>query len=90
MRDLIVGLFEDWRHLDQRIETLPGEIDQIGEKETNDQRLMSVPGVGPLISTAVEAAIDAGEASADETLAHGLVLCHASTVQVTDLSWPFL
>jgi transposase len=47
MRDLIVGLYEDWIHLDERIEALAGEIDQIGEKEANCQRLMSVPGIGP-------------------------------------------
>lgn len=62
MRDLIVGLYEDWTHLDERIETLAGEIDQIGEKEANCQRLMSVPGIGPLISTAVVAAIGTAEA----------------------------
>ena len=62
MRDLIVGLYEDWIHLDERIATLAGEIDQIGEKEANCQRLMSVPGIGPLISTAVVAAIGTGEA----------------------------
>ncbi len=62
MRDLIVGLYEDWMHLDERIETLAGEIDQIGEKEANCQRLMSVPGIGPLISTGVVGAIGTGEA----------------------------
>ncbi|MBH5391937.1 IS110 family transposase [Bradyrhizobium sp. CNPSo 4019] len=62
MRDLIVGLHEDWIHLDERIEALASEIDQIGEKEANCQRLMSVPGIGPLISTAVVAAIGTGEA----------------------------
>src|SRR4029453_3577246 len=35
MRGLIVGLYEDWICLDQRIEALTGEIDQIGEKEAN-------------------------------------------------------
>ena len=62
MRGLIVGLYEDWICLDQRIEALTGEIDQIGEKEANCRRLMSVPGIGPLISTAVVAAIGTGEA----------------------------
>ena len=61
MRGLIVGLYEDWICLDQRIEALTGEIDQIGEKEANCRRLMSVPGIGPLI-TAVVAAIGTGEA----------------------------
>jgi transposase len=62
MRGLICGLYEDWTSLDQRIEALAGEIDQIGEKEANCRRLMSVPGIGPLISTAVVAAIGTGEA----------------------------
>jgi transposase len=42
--------------------TTSGEIDQIGEKETDCRRLMSIPGIGPLISTAVVAAIGTGEA----------------------------
>ena len=62
MRGLIAGLYEDWTSLDERIEALAGEIDQIGEKEANCRRLMSVPGIGPLISTAVVAAIGTGEA----------------------------
>jgi transposase len=62
MRGLIAGLYEDWISLDERIEALAGEIDQIGEKEANCRRLMSVPGIGPVISTAVVAAIGTGEA----------------------------
>ncbi|MET4517248.1 hypothetical protein [Bradyrhizobium sp. I1.7.5] len=64
MRGLIAGLYEDWISLDERVESLSGEIDQIGEKETDCRRLMSIPGVGPLISTAVVAAIGTGETSA--------------------------
>jgi transposase len=62
MRTMIAGLYDDWIYLDERIETLAGEIEAIGEKEANCRRLMSVPGVGPLISTAVVAAIGTGEA----------------------------
>jgi transposase len=62
MSDLIVGLSEDWLWLDERIETVTKEIEEISQREGNGMRLMSVPGVGPLISTAVVAAIGAGEA----------------------------
>src|SRR3954471_14895622 len=62
MRGLIAGLYEDWISLDERIKTIAGEIETIGEKEANCRRLMSVPGIGPLISTAVVAAIGTGEA----------------------------
>lgn len=62
MSDLIIGLHEDWLRLDERIETTTREIEEISEHEENCTRLMSVPGVGPLISTAVVAAIGTGEA----------------------------
>ena len=62
MSDLIVGLYEDWLWLDERIETVSREIKHISQTEANCQRLMSVPGVGPMISTAMVAAIGTGEA----------------------------
>ena len=62
MSDLIVGLYEDWLGLDERIETITGEIERISKCEVNCQRLMSVPGIGPIISTAVVAAIGTGDA----------------------------
>jgi len=62
MRDLIVGLYEDWLWLDERIETLTGDIEQISLQEANCKQLMSVPGIGPMISTAMVAAIGTGEA----------------------------
>src|ERR1700687_920902 len=43
MSDLIVGLYEDWLWLDERIETLTGEIERISHQEANCKRLMSVP-----------------------------------------------
>ena len=62
MSDLIIGLYEDWLWLDERIETVSREIKDISQTEANCQRLMSVPGVGPMISTAMVAAIGTGEA----------------------------
>ena len=62
LRGPISGLYEDWILLDERIDTIASEIEKISEKEANCQRLMSIPGIGPLISTAVVAAVGAGEA----------------------------
>jgi transposase len=56
MAKLICGLYEDWCCLDERIETVTGEIEQLSRIEPKCQRLMSVPGIGPLISTAREGA----------------------------------
>jgi transposase len=62
MAKLILGLYEDWCQLDERIETVTGEIEKLSQVETTCQRLMSVPGIGPLISTGILAAIGTGEA----------------------------
>src|ERR1700680_4156924 len=60
MAKLILGLYEDWCCLDERIGTVTGEIEKLSQVEATCQRLMSVPGVGPLISTALVAAIGTG------------------------------
>jgi transposase len=62
MASLILGLYEDWCHLDERIETVTSEIEQLSHAEATCQRLMSVPGIGPVISTGIVAAIGTGEA----------------------------
>jgi transposase len=62
MAKLILGLYEDWCYLDERLETVTGEIEKLSQVEVTCQRLMSVPGIGPLISTALVAAIGTGEA----------------------------
>src|SRR5215471_14714304 len=64
MAKLIRGLYEDWCCLDERIETVTGEIEILSRSEAKCRQLMSVPGVGPLISTAMVAAIGSGEAFA--------------------------
>jgi transposase len=62
MNELIVSLYKDWLYLDERIETITDEIEMISKTEENCQRLMSVPGIGPIISTAMVAAIGTGDA----------------------------
>jgi transposase len=62
MHALILSLHEDWLGLDERIDAVSAEIEEISRSEENCRRLMSVPGVGPLISTGVVAAIGTGEA----------------------------
>jgi len=62
MTSLILGLYDDWCHLDERIENVTNAIEELGHIEPKCQRLMSVPGIGPLISTGLVAAIGTGEA----------------------------
>ena len=47
----------DWRHLDARIEGLSGEIETLARQDQHCERLMTIPGIGPIISTAMVAAI---------------------------------
>jgi transposase len=58
---LIQDLDGDWRRLDQRIEALTDEITAIAGSDAGCQRAMSVPGVGPIVSSAMVAAIGTGE-----------------------------
>ena len=57
---LIADLAQDWRRLDERIETVSTEIEALARQDDSCQRLMSVPGVGPIISSAMVAAIGNG------------------------------
>ena len=59
---VIEGLAGDWRRLDERIEGLSSEIEAIAHQESGCERLMSVPGIGPIISSAMVAAIGTGDA----------------------------
>src|SRR5215469_3206189 len=59
---LIEGLAEDWRRLDDRIDCLSGEITALARQDAGCERLVSVPGIGPIISSAMVAAIGTGEA----------------------------
>ena len=59
---IIEDLAGDWRRLDERVESLSNEIETIARQDAGCERLMSVPGIGPIISSAMVAAIDAGDA----------------------------
>ena len=60
MVGLIADLAQDWRRLDERIAAVSAEIEALAEQDHSCQRLMTVPGVGPIISSAVVAAIGNG------------------------------
>jgi transposase len=60
MARIIDGLANDWRRLDERIEGLSAEIEVLAREDAGCERVMSVPGIGPIISTAMVAAIGTG------------------------------
>lgn len=59
---LIGELAADWRYLDARVASLTKEIDDLAHHDPHCLRLMSAPGVGPIISSAMVAAIGTGDA----------------------------
>ena len=61
MARVIEDLTGDWRRLDERIEGLSTEITAIAHQDAACNRLMTVPGVGPIISSAMVAAIGTGD-----------------------------
>ena len=61
MVQVIEGLADDWRGLDQRVDHLSSEITTLARQDAGCERLMSVPGIGPIISSAMVAAIGTGD-----------------------------
>ena len=61
MLRLIEALAGDWRRLGERIEDISGEIEALARQDQACERLMTVPGIGPIISSAMVAAIGNGE-----------------------------
>jgi transposase len=61
---LLEDLVDDWRRLDARIDTVTTEIKVVAEADQDCRRLASSPGVGPIIASAMVAAIGDGSAFA--------------------------
>jgi transposase len=53
LRALIAELWAEREMLCQRLEKLDAELDRIARQDALSKRLMSVPGVGPIIATAL-------------------------------------
>ncbi|SFV14953.1 hypothetical protein SAMN05192541_12284 [Bradyrhizobium arachidis] len=67
------GLAEEWRFLERRVASITKEIDELADQAAHRRRLMSAPGVGPIISSAMIAAIGTVMPSrGTATLQHGL------------------
>ena len=61
MLHIIEDLAGDWRRLDERIEALSDEIMTLAREDKSCERLITVPGIGPIISSATVAAIGTGD-----------------------------
>ena len=61
---LLAGLAEDWRRLDERIGEVTASLEEAARQDESCRRLMAVPGIGPVVSSAMVAAIGDGAAFA--------------------------
>ena len=59
---IIGDLMADWKYLDERIERVTDEIEALAHADEGCQQLITVPGIGPIISSAMVAAIGNGAA----------------------------
>ena len=61
---IIEDLSGDWRRLDERIEHVTDEIEELAHGTESCRQLMTIPGIGPIIASAMVAAIGSGTAFA--------------------------
>lgn len=61
MRRLVGRLWQEWKALEEQVEERSGEIDGIVSQDAACQRLLQIPGVGPLTATALVAAVGCTE-----------------------------
>src|SRR3979409_1288901 len=76
---IVIDLAGDWRQLDERIETVTDEIETLAKSDDSCRRVMTVPGIGPIISSAMVAAIGSGAAFAKGPRLFGLARPRAET-----------
>ena len=62
MRRLLEQLWHEWKSLEEQIQLLSDEIETIAGQDEACQRLLSVPGVGSLVATALVASVGNGAA----------------------------
>ena len=62
LRQLLGGLWQEWRVLETQLSDVTATIEAVATEDQACQRLLDVPGVGPLTATALVAAIGTGEA----------------------------
>ena len=62
IRALLATMWEEWKQVDRQVESFNEQIEAIGGEDPVCQRLREIPGVGPLIASAVVASIGNGAA----------------------------
>ena len=62
LRWLLARLWQEWKQTEIDIKAITDELERISKEDARCQRLLQIPGFGPLVSTATVAAIGNGAA----------------------------
>jgi transposase len=62
MRNLIDMLWGEWKLVEQQVEELNDELERISAADAGCTRIRQIPGIGPVVATAIVAAIGNGAA----------------------------
>ena len=62
MRNLIDMLWSEWKTVEQQIEELTTQLERICAADAGCTRIRQIPGIGPIVATAIVAAIGNGAA----------------------------
>ena len=62
MRNLIGILWDEWKTVEGQIDELTDRLEQIAENDAGCRRIRQIPGIGPIVATAIVAAIGNGAA----------------------------
>ena len=62
MRNLINVLWSEWKLIEQQLEELNDELERICAADAGCTRIRQIPGIGPVVATAIVAAIGNGAA----------------------------
>ena len=62
MRNLVAMLWSEWKDLELQIAEMNDEVERIASSDEACRRLQQIPGIGPLVATAIVASIGNGAA----------------------------
>jgi transposase len=62
LRNLVAMLWSEWKHMELQIQEMNEEIERIASSDAACCRLRQIPGIGPLVATAIVASIGNGAA----------------------------
>jgi transposase len=62
VRNLLELLWQEWKMAEQQIGVLSHELERIADADAGCSRIQQIPGIGPIVATAIVAAIGDGAA----------------------------